>query len=124
VDLGCDTRTSTQSRRIVRRKDASWSLNWPSGANLLARKQHMYFFGASVTTVCLFFFVIGRVLTRLDKDTQSRRIVRRKDASWSLNWPSGANLLARKQHMYFFGASVTTVCLFFFVIGRVLTRLD
>ena len=62
--------------RIVRRKDASWSLNWPSGANLLARKQHMYFFsepprggtffGASVTTVCLFFFVIGRVLTRLD----------------------------------------------------------
>ena len=24
------------------------------------------FFGASVTTVCLFFFVIGRVLTRLD----------------------------------------------------------
>ena len=35
---------STQSRRIVRRKDASWSLNWPSGANLLARKQNMYFF--------------------------------------------------------------------------------
>ena len=35
---------STQPRRIVRRKDASWSLNWPSGANLLARKQHMYFF--------------------------------------------------------------------------------
>jgi len=26
----------------------------------------MYFFGASVTTVCLFFFVIGRVLTRLE----------------------------------------------------------
>ena len=44
VDLGRDTRTSTQSRRIVRRKDASWSLNWPSGANLLVRKQHMYFF--------------------------------------------------------------------------------
>ena len=44
VDLGRDTRTSTQSRRIVRRKDASWSLNWPSGENLLARKQHMYFF--------------------------------------------------------------------------------
>ena len=39
---------------------------WPSGANLLAQKQHMYFFGASVTTVRLFFFVIGRVLTRLD----------------------------------------------------------
>ena len=66
VDLGRDTRTSTQSRRIVRRKDANWSLNWPSGANLLARKQLMYFFGASVTTVRLFFFVIGRVLTRLD----------------------------------------------------------
>ena len=54
-----DTRTSTQSRRIVRRKDASWSLNWPSEANLLARKQHMYFFGASVTTVCLFFLLLG-----------------------------------------------------------------
>jgi len=40
VDLGRDTRTSTQSRRLVRRKDASWSLNWPSGANLLAHKQH------------------------------------------------------------------------------------
>ena len=35
---------ATQKSRIVRRKDASWSLNWPSGANLLARKQHMYFF--------------------------------------------------------------------------------
>ena len=44
VDLGRDTRTSTQSRRIIRRKDASWSLNWPSGVNLLARKQRMYFF--------------------------------------------------------------------------------
>jgi len=44
VDLGRDTRTSTQSRQLVRRKDASWSLNWPSGANLLAQKQHMYFF--------------------------------------------------------------------------------
>ena len=36
-----------------------------SGANLLARKQHIYFFGASVPTVYLFFVVIGRVLTRL-----------------------------------------------------------
>ena len=44
VDLGRDTRTSTQSRRLVRRKDASWSVNWPSGANLLARKLHMYFY--------------------------------------------------------------------------------
>ena len=69
-----DTRTSTQSRRIVRRKDASWSLNWPSGANLLARKQHMYFFGASVTTVFLFFFVIGRVLTRQDSWTVKLRV--------------------------------------------------
>jgi len=31
------------SSYLVRRKDASWSLNRPSGANLLARKQHMYF---------------------------------------------------------------------------------
>jgi len=42
VYLGRDTRTSTQSRRLVRRKDASWSLNWPSGANLLAHKRHKY----------------------------------------------------------------------------------
>ena len=40
-----------------------FGLNWPSGANLLAQKQHMYFFGASVTTARLFFFVIERVLT-------------------------------------------------------------
>jgi len=40
VDLGRDTRTSTQSRRLVRRKGASWSLNWPSGANLLAHTSH------------------------------------------------------------------------------------
>ena len=66
VDLGRDTRTSTQSRRLVRRKEASWSLNWPFGANLLAQKQHMYFIGASMNTVRLFFFVIGRVLTSLD----------------------------------------------------------
>jgi len=39
VDLGGDTRTSTQSRRLVRRKGASWSLNWPSVANLLAHLQ-------------------------------------------------------------------------------------
>jgi len=37
--LGRDTRTSTQSRRLDRRKGASWSLNWPSGANLLAHVQ-------------------------------------------------------------------------------------
>ena len=30
---------STQSRRLVRRKGASWSPNWPSGANLLAHMQ-------------------------------------------------------------------------------------
>ena len=39
VDLGRDTRTSTQSRRLVRRKGATWSLNWPSGANSLAHLQ-------------------------------------------------------------------------------------
>ena len=44
ADLGRDTRTSTQSCRFVRRNGASWSLNWPSGANLLAQRQHMYFF--------------------------------------------------------------------------------
>jgi len=36
LDLGRDTRTSNQSRRLVRRKDASWNLNWPSGENLRA----------------------------------------------------------------------------------------
>ena len=39
VGLGRDTRTSTQSLRLVRRKGASWSLNWPSGANLQAHFQ-------------------------------------------------------------------------------------
>ena len=34
-----DTRTSTQSRRLVRSKGASWCLNWPSGAILLAYMQ-------------------------------------------------------------------------------------
>ena len=29
----------TQSRRLVWRKGASWRLNWPSGANLLAHVQ-------------------------------------------------------------------------------------
>ena len=42
-DLYKWARTRTQSRRLARRKDASWSLNWPSGANLLAHKPHMYF---------------------------------------------------------------------------------
>ena len=39
VDLVRDTRTSTQSRRLVRWKGASWSHNWPSGANSLAHVQ-------------------------------------------------------------------------------------
>ena len=37
MDLGRDTRTSTQSRRLVRR-DAGWSLNWPSEANFVTHK--------------------------------------------------------------------------------------
>ena len=63
----------------------------------------------------------GRTL--YDFDAQAKLKIRDFISS-SRMCPSGANLLARKQHMYFFGASVTTVCLFFFVIGRVLTRLD
>jgi len=67
VNLGRDTRTSTQSRRLVRRKGASWSLNWPSGANSLAHLQlKRHSLCASVTAVYLSFFVFGRVLTRLD----------------------------------------------------------
>jgi len=58
VDLGRDSRTSTQSRRLVRRKDASWCLNWPSGAKLLARKQHMYFFWC-LCDYCVFFFLLS-----------------------------------------------------------------
>jgi len=45
----CDPKSSkeeenehTQSRQLVRRKDASWCRNWPSGANLLAHMQRMY----------------------------------------------------------------------------------
>ena len=56
VDLGRDTRTSTQSRRHVR---ASWSLNWPSGANLLAHMQLKCIL--NVAAVYLSFFVFGRV---------------------------------------------------------------
>ena len=43
VDLGRDTRTRTQSRRIVRRKDASWSLNgfWSKFAS--AKAAHVLF---------------------------------------------------------------------------------
>ena len=67
VDLGRDARTRTQSRRLVRRKGASWSLNWPSGANLLAHLElKCILLCASVTAVYLPFFVFGRVLTRLD----------------------------------------------------------
>ena len=93
VDLGRDTRTCTQSRRIVRRKDASWSLNWPSGANMLAQKQHMYFF---------LFGPRGAGIRRL----------------------TGRQKIQGNQYLLFFGAYVTTVCLFFFVFGRVLIRLD
>ena len=32
-----------------------------------AKAAHVFFFGASVTTVFLFFFVVGRVLNRLDE---------------------------------------------------------
>ena len=105
VDLGRDTRTSTQSHRLVRRKDASWSLNWPSGANLLARKQHMYFFsfgprGAGIRRLT------GRQKIQ-GNQYQKERLIRHTSQSGT-----------------FFGASVTTVYLFFFVIGRVSTRLD
>jgi hypothetical protein len=62
LDLGRDSRTSTQSRRLVRRKGASWSLDWPSGA--CATRVHSLC--ASVTAVYLPFFAIGRVLSRLD----------------------------------------------------------
>jgi len=58
VDLGRETRTSTQSRRLVRRKDASWSLNWPSGANFPAQKQHMYFFLVPLWLLCAWFSLL------------------------------------------------------------------
>jgi len=55
VDLGRDTRTSTQSRRLVRREDASWSLNWPSAAHLLEHKQHKYFLCVPLWLLCTCF---------------------------------------------------------------------
>ena len=67
MDQGRNTQTSTQSRRLVLRKDASWGLNWPSGADMLAQKQHMYFF-VPLRLLCASFpllLVIGRVLTSL-----------------------------------------------------------
>jgi len=61
VYLGRDTRTSTQStqsRRLVRRKDASWSLNWPSGANLLAYKPHKYILCVPLRLLCTCFSLL------------------------------------------------------------------
>jgi hypothetical protein len=37
MELERDTLTRTQSHGLVKRKGASWSLNWPSGANSLAQ---------------------------------------------------------------------------------------
>jgi len=57
---------------IITKKKAALFVLWPIAItyfrNLLPKEQSSTctFFGASVTTVCLFFFVIGRVLTRLD----------------------------------------------------------
>ena len=59
VDLGRDTRTSTQSRRLVRRKGASWCLNWPSGANLLAHMQLICIF-LCLCDYCLLAFLCFR----------------------------------------------------------------
>ena len=61
----------------VRRNRASWSLDWPSEANLLARmqlKRILYPFCAPVTFVYLPCFVFGRLLSRLDY-TICRRLV-------------------------------------------------
>jgi len=60
VDLGRDTRTSTQSRRLVWRKDARWSLIWPSGANLLAHKQHKCILFVPLWLLCTCFSLIFR----------------------------------------------------------------
>ena len=56
-----------QSRRLVRRKGASWSLNWPSGANLLAHLQLkcIFYVPLWLLCTCLSLF-LGRVSTRLD----------------------------------------------------------
>ena len=66
MDLGRDTRISTLSRRLVRRKDASWSLNWPSGANSLAHTQLKCIYFCLCDFFVLVFLCFGRVLTRLD----------------------------------------------------------
>ena len=55
VDLGRDTRTGTQSRRRVRRKGASWSLNWPSEANLLAHMELKYILYVPLWLLCTYF---------------------------------------------------------------------
>ena len=65
VDLRRDTRTRTQSRRLVRRKRTSWRLNWPSGANLLAHMQLKCILYVPLLCICLSLF-FGRVLTTLD----------------------------------------------------------
>ena len=42
----------------IRRKDASWSLNWPSGANLLAHKPHNYFLCVPLWLLCTCFSLL------------------------------------------------------------------
>ena len=49
----------SEERRQLEPELAFWS-------KFASAKAAHVLFGASVTTVCLFFFIIGRVLTRLD----------------------------------------------------------
>ena len=77
VDLGRDTRTSTQSRRLVseeRRQLEPELAFWSEFASAYA-VQILSLCCASVTTVYLFFLVIGRFLTGLDRNAQQISLI-------------------------------------------------
>ena len=62
---------------LIKIVDASWSLNWPSGANLLARKQHMYFFWCLCDYCVLVFLCYWESFnqTRLDSSPETDTVV-------------------------------------------------
>ena len=65
----CNTQSLPFTTRVLHVNDTTHTTGLVSLEQLILDSnapETCTFFGASVTTVCLFFFVIGRVLTRLD----------------------------------------------------------
>jgi len=95
VDLGRDTRTNTQPRRLVRKKGASWSLSWPSGANFIVHMQFKCILCVSMclcdccVLVFLHFWESIKQTTRLDRKGHSAQ----SDLFWRINWYAAFCLL-------------------------------